>query len=122
MAIGYKLYRNSGGSTAISGTADTTCQMETNPAPQYCTISGLTNGDVYKIQLATINEVGEAPLSSIAELTSAATPAQPNAPTVVSVDVTDPANPSRLRFSWFRCRFLRWSPNANALLPRSVVR
>lgn len=57
--LGYKLYRNNGNGTAMSGSSDATCGMETSPAPQNCIVTGLTPGEEYQIQMATVNEVGE---------------------------------------------------------------
>jgi hypothetical protein len=46
-AIGFKVYRNNGGGTAISDIADSTCGSEQRPAPQRCVISGLIPGESY---------------------------------------------------------------------------
>lgn len=49
--MGYKVYRNNGMGTDISTSFDTTCQMEENPVPLGCAITGLTPGETYDIQI-----------------------------------------------------------------------
>lgn len=58
LAQGYSVFRNTGPTTAISGTADPTCSMETNPAPQECVVSSLTPGTSYDFKVAGITDRG----------------------------------------------------------------
>ncbi|CAE7771771.1 FNDC3A [Symbiodinium pilosum] len=75
-AVGFKVYRNDGGATAMNGSPDATCNRETVPAPQTCTLTGLSSGATYAVQMLAINDVGEGPLSTAATLFAAAVPAQ----------------------------------------------
>jgi len=76
VAVGYKVFRDSGSGSDISPAADPTCGMEANPAPQQCIITGLTPGDMYQVRMLTINEVGDGPLSDVVAYKSATVPAQ----------------------------------------------
>ncbi|OLP96479.1 Titin [Symbiodinium microadriaticum] len=75
-AVGFKVYRNNGGATAMNGSPDSTCNRDTVPAPQTCTLTGLNSGDTYAVQMLAINDVGEGALSTVATLFAAAIPAQ----------------------------------------------
>jgi titin len=80
-AVGYRVYRNAGGATDISATNDPTCGMSQSPAPQTCTITGLTPGEAYRIQMTTINDVGESEKSTAATFKAASVPAKMVSPT-----------------------------------------
>lgn len=67
--------------------ADTTCGMETNPAPQFCTITGLGGGE-YQIMVSSINEIGEATVSDVETMFAATLPATPNTPTITAAAKT----------------------------------
>lgn len=95
IAVGYKVYRNAGGSTDISPSHDPTCGMTQSPAPQTCTITGLTPGETYRIQMTTINDVGENTKSTPITLKAASTPAKMPPPTNTAAGKA----PS-LTFSW----------------------
>jgi hypothetical protein len=75
-AIGFKVYRNDGGSTPVSTVADSTCGSDTRPAPQRCTLTGLIPGDSYQIQIAALNDIGEGDRSQISTFRAAVEPAQ----------------------------------------------
>lgn len=62
-------------------TSDQTCGMETNPAPQFCTVTGLYGGE-YQIAVASVNEIGEATLSDVETMYAATLPATPPIPTI----------------------------------------
>eukprot|EP00434_Breviolum_minutum_P041092 symbB.v1.2.036548.t1/scaffold5188.1/size32682/4 len=94
-AVGFKAYRNSGDGTSMSTTADSTCGMETKPAPQTCTLTGLIAGETYTVQMLAINDVGEGALSTAATLYAAATPAQ-----ISDLQNTASATTPSLTFSW----------------------
>lgn len=94
-AVGFKAFRNSGDGTSMSTTADATCGMETKPAPQTCTLTGLVSGETYTVQMLAINDVGEGPLSTAATLYAAATPAQ-----ITDLVNTASATTPSLTFSW----------------------
>jgi len=95
IVIGYKVFRNNGDGGPVSDYADPTCGMDSRPAPQRCTISGLQRGRTYSFQIAAINEIGESKRSMEQQFRAAAVPAKigtlrnPSASTV-------PA----LRFEW----------------------
>merc|ERR1719486_72188 len=74
--VGYEVFRDSGGGSNFLAAADPTCGMETSPAPQSCTITGLTAGQVYQLRVLAINEVGDGELSDILEAKSATVPAK----------------------------------------------
>jgi len=95
-AVGYKVYRNNGGASQISATPDATCGMEYNPAPQRCTLTGLTPGFDYLIQMVTVNDVGESPRSDTATLKAATVPATIN--TLVNSAASN--SPASLSFTW----------------------
>eukprot|EP00435_Cladocopium_sp_Y103_P053539 s316_g17.t1 len=94
-AVGFKAFRNSGDGTSMSSTADATCGMETKPAPQTCTLTGLVSGETYTVQMLAINDVGEGTLSTAATLYAAATPAQ-----ITDLVNTASATTPSLTFSW----------------------
>ena len=48
-AIGFRVYRNDGGSTPVSAIPDPTCGSEMRPAPQRCTLTGLVPGESYMV-------------------------------------------------------------------------
>jgi titin len=82
-AIGYEVFKNAGGSTSIDyATADATCGMETNPAPQSCTVTGLSSGLVYQMRARAINDIGQGELSPMGEYTAATVPATMAAPVI----------------------------------------
>jgi len=87
-AVGYKLYRNNGTGTSVSSAPDSTCGMETNPAPQHCTITGLVGGETYQIAVASVNEIGEAPLSDVETMFAATLPETPPVPTITAATKT----------------------------------
>uniref|UniRef100_A0A7S0A7G0 Fibronectin type-III domain-containing protein n=1 Tax=Pyrodinium bahamense TaxID=73915 RepID=A0A7S0A7G0_9DINO len=95
-AVGYKVFRNNGVGTTISPTPDTTCQMEFNPAPQQCMVSGLTPGEDYLFQMLTINDIGEGPLSITTSLKSATVPARID----THRNTLSKLNPASLKFEW----------------------
>jgi len=94
-AVGYKVYRNSGLGTSMQTVADSTCGMETNPAPPSCTVTGLSYGETYQFQVLTINDAGDGPLSAIAVIQASSIPAVMDAPTV-SAQSSSPS----LTFTW----------------------
>eukprot|EP00930_Biecheleria_cincta_P038762 TRINITY_DN26639_c0_g1_i1.p1 TRINITY_DN26639_c0_g1~~TRINITY_DN26639_c0_g1_i1.p1 ORF type:complete len:4930 (+),score=584.21 TRINITY_DN26639_c0_g1_i1:1092-14792(+) len=94
-AVGYKVFRNNGVGTEINTFPDPTCGMETNPAPQRCTITGLSPGETYQIRMLAINEIGEGPLSPIATRRAASTPA-----TITTLRNSDSSLAPTLTFSW----------------------
>eukprot|EP00746_Dinoflagellata_sp_MGD_P143998 gnl/MRDRNA2_/MRDRNA2_76765_c0_seq1.p1 gnl/MRDRNA2_/MRDRNA2_76765_c0~~gnl/MRDRNA2_/MRDRNA2_76765_c0_seq1.p1 ORF type:complete len:1938 (+),score=215.15 gnl/MRDRNA2_/MRDRNA2_76765_c0_seq1:848-5815(+) len=77
---GYIVYRNNGVGTAVSDDKDTTCGMETVPAPQTCLITGLTAGETYTFRLSYVNDVGESEKSGNVAFRSSSVPASMNAP------------------------------------------
>jgi len=82
--LGYKLYRNNGNGTAMSGSSDATCGMEKSPAPQNCIVTGLTPGEEYQIQMATVNEVGEGMRSDPMIFIAAKVPGAPSDLTITA--------------------------------------
>jgi len=93
--IGYKVYRNDGAGGDVSDHSDPTCGLDTRPAPQRCTVTGLQYGRWYTFQVAAINEVGEGPRSAEQQFRAAAVPAT----------ITTLANPEgntfpSLTFTW----------------------
>ncbi|CAK9003180.1 Fibronectin type-III domain-containing protein 3A [Durusdinium trenchii] len=94
-AVGFKAYRNNGDGTSMNSNADATCGMETKPAPQTCTLTGLITGETYTVQMLAINDIGEGPLSTAATLYAAATPAQ-----ITDLVNTASATTPSLTFSW----------------------
>ncbi|CAD7941246.1 unnamed protein product [Amoebophrya sp. A120] len=83
---GYTLYRNEGNGTAVSEVSDPTCGRETTPAPQQCTITDLTPGAEYQIQMATVNEVGEGMRSDPTIFVAAKVPGSPQDLTISAAD------------------------------------
>ncbi|CAE7779180.1 TTN [Symbiodinium sp. CCMP2456] len=94
-AVGFKVYRNNGGATAMNGSPDSTCNRDTVPAPQTCTLTGLSSGDTYAVQMLAINDVGEGALSTVATLFAAAIPAQ-----ITNLVNTAGALTPSLSFTW----------------------
>eukprot|EP00928_Gymnodinium_smaydae_P022346 TRINITY_DN18808_c0_g1_i1.p1 TRINITY_DN18808_c0_g1~~TRINITY_DN18808_c0_g1_i1.p1 ORF type:complete len:4341 (-),score=787.41 TRINITY_DN18808_c0_g1_i1:161-11695(-) len=94
MAIGFKVFRNTGVGTPILSVHDPTCGMEQSPAPQKCVITGLSPGEIYQVRMTAINEIGESGLSPIAELTAASVPA-----TIHVTNVASSLAPM-LKFDW----------------------
>jgi len=78
--VGFKVFRDSGSGTDMLAAADPTCGMEQQPAPQRCTITGLTAGDFYQIRMLGTNEVGDGELSPVISMKSATVPAKMDAP------------------------------------------
>jgi hypothetical protein len=95
LAVGYKVFRNDGSGTSISTTPDATCGMEANPAPQRCTIMGLTISQEYTFQMLTINEIGEGLNSNLVILKAATRPDAIDTP-LNSASADTPA----LTFTW----------------------
>jgi len=93
-AIGFKVYRNNGGGTAISDVADPTCGSEQRPAPQRCTITGLIPGENYMMQISAVNDIGEGARSQIYSFRAAVEPSRIN--TVVHYSSTATA----ITFAW----------------------
>jgi hypothetical protein len=93
---GYKVYRDSGSGTAMLASPDPTCGMEANPAPQECTISGLTVGDTYQIQMLAINEIGDGPLSIVVTMRSASMPAK----ITTLLNTVGSWTPTQLAYTW----------------------
>jgi hypothetical protein len=75
-AIGFKVYRNNGGSTAISDIADPTCGSDQRPAPQRCAITGLIPGESYMMQIVAVNDIGEGTRSQIYSFRAAVEPSR----------------------------------------------
>jgi len=94
-AVGFKAFRNDGDGTNINSAADATCGMETKPAPQTCTLTGLIAGETYSVRMLAINDIGEGTLSDAATLYAAATPAQ-----ITDLTNTASATTPSLTFSW----------------------
>eukprot|EP00930_Biecheleria_cincta_P025161 TRINITY_DN17949_c0_g2_i3.p1 TRINITY_DN17949_c0_g2~~TRINITY_DN17949_c0_g2_i3.p1 ORF type:complete len:5308 (+),score=711.55 TRINITY_DN17949_c0_g2_i3:64-15987(+) len=97
--VGFKVYRNDGGTTEISSIADPTCGREVQPT-RYCVITGLQQGTTYRFKVSAINEVGEGPLS---DETSKTTGGFPHRITDLTLDQsvnTDAYTQSRLRVHW----------------------
>jgi len=94
--VGYKVFRDAGSGTDFLAAADPTCGMEFNPAPQTCSISGLSSGDMYQFRILAINEVGDGPLSPVITYKSATVPAKIDPPPINTLGSFDPA----LSYSW----------------------
>lgn len=71
-----QVFRNNGDGGPVSDYADPTCGMDSRPAPQRCTISGLQRGRTYSFQIAAINEIGESKRSMEQQFRAAAVPAK----------------------------------------------
>uniref|UniRef100_A0A7S4S4M0 Fibronectin type-III domain-containing protein n=1 Tax=Alexandrium monilatum TaxID=311494 RepID=A0A7S4S4M0_9DINO len=95
-AVGYKVFRNDGGGTQISTVPDETCGMRYNPAPQRCSITGLTPGQDYLFQMLTVNDIGEGPLSTTTTLKSATVPATID----TLLNSASTFSPPSLTFAW----------------------
>jgi len=74
--VGYKVYRNSGDGGPVSDYPDPTCGMDSRPAPQRCTVTGLQRGKKYRFQIVGVNEIGEGSRSVEQEFKAAAVPAK----------------------------------------------
>jgi hypothetical protein len=93
--VGYKVYRDAGSGTDFLSAPDPTCGMEQNPAPQACTITGLTTGDNYQIRILTTNEVGDGALSPVVTYKAATFPAQ-----IAQPINTEAAYTPKLTYTW----------------------
>merc|ERR1719487_3235072 len=74
--IGYKVYRDAGSGTEFLSAADPTCGRERHPAPQTCTMTGLTPGEQYQVRMLATNDVGDGELSDIFQFKAATVPAK----------------------------------------------
>eukprot|EP00397_Hematodinium_sp_SG-2012_P000092 GEMP01000092.1.p1 GENE.GEMP01000092.1~~GEMP01000092.1.p1 ORF type:complete len:2939 (+),score=458.36 GEMP01000092.1:148-8817(+) len=133
-AVGYKVYRNNGGGGAAN-IADTTCGMETQAAPQTCTITGLATSTVYSFRMTTINDVGESDMGSLAQYTAAVLPAKMDPPlhvnptkTLITMTWTAPDSRGTVIFNYVGEVFTvesstveTWSANGNAGEPQAGV-
>ena len=88
--IGFLVYRNSGGSTALSSVPEPTCSsLVSQQSPLYCVIIGVSMGDIYQVAVAAITTIGTSPISPTSFLQAGTIPSAPSTPVNTFASDTD---------------------------------